>query len=126
VSSTPDGLLVLAQSHLKSGKDSQEVFVVDSKLVVLPEAIDEVVECLVVNVQLQAVEDVLEVLSGDKSRPFRVDDFEEVCHALDAGFVGSLDHLVNDVLVRSSALHTVSFELADEFTVVDGTTMIRI
>jgi hypothetical protein len=119
-------LLVLTQSHFESGENSQELLVVDSKLVGLPETVNKAVEGFVVHIQLQAPKDVLETVAGNQPCAFCVNDFEEVRHASNAGFVCSFNHLVDDVFVGSSVSNTVSLKLANKFTIVNGTTLVRI
>jgi hypothetical protein len=40
--------------------------------------------------------------------------------------VCSFNHLVDDVFVGSSVSNTVSLKLANKFTIVNGTTLVRI
>jgi hypothetical protein len=119
-------LLVLTQSHFESGENSQELLVVDSKLVGLPEAVNKAVEGFVVHIQLQAPKYVLETVAGNQPCAFCVNDFEEVRHASNAGFVCCFNHLVDDIFVGSSVSNTVSLKLANKFTIVNGTTLVRI
>ena len=111
----------LFELNLEATENAQESSVVDARIFVLPEVVDEVVDCLFVNLQLQVVKDVSKIFTRDEATSIFVDHLEEVAHGVD--FAGSFDglyHLVDEVLFFGPVFDSVAFEFACKFFVIDG------
>jgi hypothetical protein len=123
VSSRPGCSLFFINFDFIFLENGQELFIVNSSLVVLPEVIDEGLKCLSVHSQIQISKHILEFCLRDDSIAAFVDHFKEICHVHFCTF-GCFHHLVNDSLILTSVSDSEAFKLTDEFVVADTTTAV--
>lgn len=119
--------LILIQFDLVATEYPEEFLIVNASLLILPEMINELLNIIIINPELlHVLEDVLEVLSGERAALFLVKKLEGIIKGLDAGPAEALYDEVDDLLLGGAALNAMAGEFPHEFPVLDGAVVVHV